>query len=151
MSVIIGFLIIFVSFILAMASQPVPLIVWFNLPSLYIISIPIIAIIIVSGLKEFLDGWKFIINKNIKPSNNELRASAKVFDLLFKTSIGSGLIGTLIGFISMLCNLGGDLYLIGIGLSTALLSNIYGLILGIFIFLPIKTVLLKMIDKKTSV
>lgn len=60
-----------------------------------------------------------------------------------------GMIGTLIGLIAMMQNLGGDASAIGKGMGTALLTTMYGSILANLVFLPFKSKLEDR-DKKES-
>jgi chemotaxis protein MotA len=63
--------------------------------------------------------------------------SADMFSMLGTFAPAFGLIGTLIGLIGMLSNLGGDKSAIGIGMSTALITTLYGTILANLVHTPI--------------
>lgn len=75
---------------------------------------------------------------------DERHASARaVFDRGVQAAPGFGMIGTLIGLVNMLGNLGGDSAdgadLIGKGMATALITTFYGSILSNLVFGPISS------------
>lgn len=94
------------------------------------------------GIQLVVDGTDPEIIKNVL--NNELTKiqerhgiGIKLFDDWGKLAPAFGMIGTLIGLIAMLVNIE-DKSSIGAGMSTALLTTLYGAILANLVFIPIK-------------
>lgn len=66
------------------------------------------------------------------------KAQAKLFRTLANFAPAFGMLGTLVGLVNMLTELGsGDLELIGRGLSIALITTVYGVVLANLVFRPI--------------
>ncbi|MCF7928024.1 MAG: motility protein A [Spirochaetales bacterium] len=61
------------------------------------------------------------------------------FDTWGKIAPAFGMIGTLIGLIGMLKNLGGDQSAIGINMAVALITTLYGAVFANLVLIPIKT------------
>ncbi|TVR57114.1 MAG: motility protein A [Spirochaetaceae bacterium] len=96
------------------------------------------------GLGLVVDGIDPEIIKNILYNElNEIQsrheAGIKVFDDWSKIAPAFGMIGTLIGLIAMLVNLGGDASIIGRGMSTALITTLYGSFFANLALIPIKS------------
>ncbi len=96
------------------------------------------------GLGLVVDGIDPEIIKNILYNElNEIQsrhdAGIKVFDDWSKIAPAFGMIGTLIGLIAMLVNLGGDASIIGRGMSTALITTLYGSFFANLVLIPIKS------------
>ncbi len=66
------------------------------------------------------------------------------FGYLEKVAPAFGLIGTIIGLVALLGNIGGDPASIGIGLQTALITTLYGSLLANMILAPIRNKLVEM-------
>ena len=103
------------------------------------------------GLQLVVDGTDPDIIKNIL--NNELnkiqerhQIGIQIFDDWGKFAPAFGMIGTLIGLISMLVNIE-DKSAIGPGMSTALKTTLYGALLANLVFIPVKR---KLIDRDNS-
>lgn len=94
------------------------------------------------GIRLVVDGTEPELVKNVleeelgKLEDRHAR-SGDMFTMLGVFAPAFGLIGTLIGLIGMLSNLGGDKAAIGIGMSTALLTTLYGSVLANFIYIPL--------------
>lgn len=96
------------------------------------------------GIQLVVDGTDPDIIKNILYHDlNEIQSrhesGIKIFDDWGKIAPAFGMIGTLIGLIQMLVNLGGDASIIGAGMAVALITTFYGAILANLVFLPFKT------------
>ncbi len=66
------------------------------------------------------------------------------FGYLEKVAPAFGLIGTIIGLVALLGNIGGDPASIGIGLQTALITTLYGSLLANMILAPVRNKLIEM-------
>lgn len=121
-----------------------------DMPSLFLVLGINVAIIIGTGsIKDFLYGLKLCVSKNTTPDKNKLSNSIRLFRLLFKTSIGSGFIGLLIGFISLFSSLS-DPASIGPHSSISLISVLYGLVLAFGVISPIIFVLERFLHNISS-
>lgn len=80
---------------------------------------------------------KTVLQKKIDSMENRHADNRKMFALLADLSPAFGLFGTVVGLIFMLTSLGGDISVIGRGMSTALLTTLYGVILANGIWTPI--------------
>ncbi len=95
-----------------------------------------------NGIRLVVDGTepelvKDIMGDELAKLEERHARSRDMFDLLAVFAPAFGLIGTLIGLIGMLSQLGGDKTAIGIGMSTALITTLYGTFLANFIYIPI--------------
>lgn len=95
-----------------------------------------------NGIRLVVDGTepelvKDIMGDELSKLEERHMRSRDMFDLLAIFAPAFGLIGTLIGLIGMLSQLGGDKTAIGIGMSTALITTLYGSFLANFIYIPI--------------
>ena len=73
-----------------------------------------------------------------------------VYKLAIRVSIGSGFIGTLIGWIAMLGNMGGtgmDRSALTGGAATSLITILYGLVFSFCLFLPLQYYFQSQLDK----
>ena len=86
------------------------------------------------------------------PTQKEAITAIGVYKLAVRISIGSGFICTLIGWIAILGNMGGDSPGMDIaaltgGTATALLTSLYGLIFAFMVFLPLQYYFQYQLDK----
>ncbi len=93
------------------------------------------------GIRLVVDGTepelvKDIMYKELDKIEERHNKSRNLFEMLGSLAPAYGLIGTLIGLVAMLANLGGDKLAIGIGMGTALITSLYGAILANFIYIP---------------
>ncbi len=98
------------------------------------------------GIQLVVDGTDPEIIKNILYNElNQLQArhsiGIKIFDDWGKLAPAFGMIGTLIGLITMLSNLE-DKSAIGSGMSTALITTLYGAFLANLVFIPVRNKLM---------
>ena len=94
------------------------------------------------GIQLVVDGTDPDIIKNILYNElNQVQSrhaiGINLFDDWSKLAPAFGMIGTLIGLITMLAQIE-DKSAIGIGMSTALITTLYGAVLGYLVFLPVK-------------
>lgn len=95
------------------------------------------------GIQLVVDGTDPDIIKNILYNDlNQIQGrhaiGIKVFDDWGKLAPAFGMIGTLIGLITMLANIE-DKSAIGSGMSTALITTLYGAFIANLVFIPIKS------------
>ena len=76
-----------------------------------------------------------VFSSNIESEERALQGH-QVFSSMSEYAISSGLLGMMIGLISLLSNLE-DLYSIGPAMGVALLNPFYGILVGIFFFRPL--------------
>ena len=84
------------------------------------------------------------------PSQEEAMTAINVYKLAARVSIGSGLIGVMIGLLAMLGNMGGvgmDIAALTGGTATALLTSLYGLVFSFCLFLPLQYYFQSQLDK----
>jgi len=98
------------------------------------------------GIQLVVDGTDPEIIKNILYNElNQLQSrhsiGIKIFDDWGKLAPAFGMIGTLIGLITMLSNLE-DKSAIGSGMSTALITTLYGAFLANLVFIPVRNKLM---------
>lgn len=94
------------------------------------------------GIQLVVDGTDPDIIKNIlynelNQINTRHQAGINIFDDWSKLAPAFGMIGTLIGLIIMLARIE-DKSAIGIGMSTALITTLYGAVLAYLVFSPVK-------------
>lgn len=94
-----------------------------------------------------IDGISLIINNfttdeirhnlqaKIKARQGKLEMASSLFENMAKVSPGVGMIGTLLGLIDMMSNIG-DPSTIGSGMALALITTLYGLLLGTIFYAP---------------
>jgi chemotaxis protein MotA len=93
------------------------------------------------GITLILNGFsreeiKHNLTAKINTRQVEFQGTAELFETLGKLSPGIGLIGTVVGLVTMMTNLQNPSQL-GSGMAVALLSTLYGLILGNVLYMPI--------------
>lgn len=96
------------------------------------------------GIQLVVDGTDPDIIKRILYADlNQLQArhetGIKVFDDWSKIAPAFGMIGTLVGLIAMLGNIGGDSAAIGRGMQTALVTTLYGSFFANLFLIPMKS------------
>lgn len=96
------------------------------------------------GIQLVVDGTDPDIIKNILYAElNQIQArhetGQKVFDDWGKIAPAFGMIGTLVGLIAMLGNIGGDQTAIGKGMQTALVTTLYGSFFANLFLIPFKS------------
>ncbi len=106
------------------------------------------------GIQLVIDGTDPEVIKSILYSDlNEMQSRHEVGHRLFddwsKIAPAFGLIGTLLGLIAMLGNIGGDISAIGRGMQTALITTLYGAIFANLFLLPIRTKLIERDQNET--
>ncbi len=106
------------------------------------------------GLQMVVDGTdpdviRNTLNTQIDEMQSRHEQMQNTFELIGRVAPAFGLIGTIIGLIAMLGNIGGDPTSIGRGMQVALITTFYGAILANFIFIPIAN-RLKEIDTEES-
>jgi chemotaxis protein MotA len=79
---------------------------------------------------------KHNISAKISAKQSRMHLAANLFESISKLSPGVGMLGTILGLIQMMANLT-DPSKIGGGMATALLTTLYGLLLGNVIYGPI--------------
>ena len=93
------------------------------------------------GIELVLSGYEGPqIRQNLQTMNDTTYGRNLIPAAILKQMAGAapafGMIGTLVGLIIMLSNMGGDPSALGSGLSVALLTTLYGVIVARMIFLP---------------
>lgn len=101
------------------------------------------------GIQMVIDGTDpGIIKRTLLIKQDEVRSRHEqvqnTFAYLEKVAPAFGLIGTIIGLIALLGNIGGDPASIGLGMQTALVTTLYGTLIANMIFAPIRNKLLEM-------
>lgn len=95
------------------------------------------------GLQLALDGvpvddLMHVLNWRIQKQVERENAQARLFRTLANFAPALGMLGTLVGLVNMLTDLGsGNLQIIGTGLSVALITTVYGVVLANLAFRPI--------------
>ncbi len=113
---------------------------YWNAPSLLFIMIPLISILVLSdNLNELVIGIG-VINGKKEYTMKELHSSKNAYNMIIKVVLSLSILGTLIGIINMSGYGQADwsglelLHLYHAGLSVALLTIVYGIILNIFFY-----------------
>lgn len=125
---------VFLSVLALFVSTPL---VFIDLPSLMVVLFLTIPILMASGLlTDFVKGFKLMGQKENTFSVIELNRILQANKLAMFSFILSGVIGTLVGTISIMAKLS-DVETIGANLSVAILTLLYALVLTFFI-LPVQ-------------
>lgn len=104
--------------------------------TLFIIVLSNIAILsMTKSFKHFAGGLE--IAMNYKSESQDLRKILRTYKMLFKATIATGFIGTLIGAISTVGIFDRGISEIGMSLAHALTGIVHSLILAYFVYLPI--------------
>ncbi|HUX51548.1 MAG TPA: motility protein A [Spirochaetia bacterium] len=95
------------------------------------------------GIQLVVDGTdpeiiKSILYNELNQVQERHERGIKVFDDWGKLAPAFGMLGTLIGLIAMLANLGGDKTAIGRGMGLALITTLYGALLANLLLIPVK-------------
>lgn len=83
------------------------------------------------------DDIKYIIENNAIERLDRLKDNARLLKNLAAYSPAFGMIGTVVGLIAMLHNMGDDISSIGPSMSLALITTLYGVVLNVVIFTPL--------------
>lgn len=89
-----------------------------------------------------------VMNNRIKNTYEQEMSSASIFRTMAKLAPAFGIIGTLIGLISMMQAMGTDIEGLGPGMATALTTTLYGILFAHMIFLPIAIKVEKRIEER---
>ncbi len=114
-----------------------------NFPILFMILCFNISVIIgTKSIRDFIYAFKIVFTDKESSELSKLNRGISIIDLLVKVTIGSGCIGALIGFISLLAYLD-DPSIIGSSVSIMLFWALYSLSIVVFCLLPAKYILEK--------
>lgn len=96
------------------------------------------------GIQLVVDGTdpdiiKAILYHDLNEIQSRHESGITIFDTWSKVAPAFGMIGTLVGLIAMLVNLGGDTSVIGQGMALALVTTFYGALLANLFLIPLKT------------
>lgn len=96
------------------------------------------------GVQLVVDGTdpdiiKSILYHDLNEIQSRHESGQKIFEDWAKIAPAFGMIGTLIGLIQMLINLGGDQTVIGSGMALALITTLYGAFMANLILMPFKS------------
>ncbi|TVQ27643.1 MAG: motility protein A [Spirochaetaceae bacterium] len=96
------------------------------------------------GVQLVVDGTdpdiiKSILYHDLSEIQSRHQTGQKIFDDWGKIAPAFGMIGTLLGLIQMLVNLGGDQSVIGAGMAIALITTLYGALFANLILIPIRS------------
>ncbi len=117
----------------------------------YFISFPILFVILgfnisvligTKSIKDFIYAFRIVFTDKESYDRSKLKRGISIINLLIKVTIGSGGIGALIGYISLLAYLD-DPSIIGSSVSIMLLWVLYSLSIVVFWLLPAKYILEK--------
>lgn len=105
------------------------------------------------GIQLLVDGYskeeiKEILDSRIYNTYEQEIASAGIFRTMARFSPAFGIIGTLIGLISMMQAMGTDIKGMGSAMAVALTTTFYGILLAYMIFLPIAIKVEKRIEER---
>lgn len=96
------------------------------------------------GIQLVVDGTdpdiiKSILYHDLNEIQSRHESGIRIFEDWGKIAPAFGMIGTLIGLIQMLVNLGGDAAVIGAGMAVALITTFYGSLFANLVLVPLKT------------
>jgi chemotaxis protein MotA len=96
------------------------------------------------GIQLVVDGTdpdiiKSILYHDLNEVQSRHESGIRIFEDWGKIAPAFGMIGTLIGLIQMLVNLGGDAAVIGAGMAVALITTFYGSLFANLVLVPLKT------------
>ncbi|MFW6380684.1 MAG: motility protein A [Spirochaetota bacterium] len=96
------------------------------------------------GIQLVVDGTdpdiiKSILYHDLNEIQSRHESGIRIFEDWGKIAPAFGMIGTLIGLIQMLVNLGGDASVIGAGMAVALITTLYGSLFANLVLMPFKT------------
>ncbi|MFW5683464.1 MAG: motility protein A [Spirochaetota bacterium] len=96
------------------------------------------------GIQLVVDGTdpdiiKSILYHDLNEIQSRHESGIRIFEDWGKIAPAFGMIGTLIGLIQMLVNLGGDASVIGAGMAVALITTFYGSLFANLVLMPFKT------------
>lgn len=82
-----------------------------------------------------IDEIKHNLSAKINAKQNQMALASNLFENMAKVSPGVGMIGTLLGLIAMMSKIS-DPSTIGAGMALALITTLYGLLLGTILYAP---------------
>lgn len=141
---IVGLLLVLGAFILILAINMGfgILLVYLHFPSFLItVLVPIVALLMAFPLKEMKNAFKQVFSKE-KTGHDDYPQSIHLFTTMQVSVIIAGGIGCMMGLVMMLAKIE-DVTAIAVGLSTALLTILYALVLNLVFIIPCKAVLRK--------
>ncbi|CAN2040107.1 chemotaxis protein MotA [Candidatus Magnetomoraceae bacterium gMMP-15] len=105
------------------------------------------------GIQMLVDGYskdeiKNIMDTRIQNTYEQEMAGVNILRTMAKFSPGFGIIGTLIGLISMMQSMGSDLDNLGPAMATALVTTLYGIFLANMFFQPFAIKVEKRVDER---
>ena len=108
------------------------------------------------GIQLVVDGTdpdiiKSILYHDLNEIQGRHESGIRIFEDWGKIAPAFGMIGTLIGLIQMLVNLGGDASVIGAGMAVALITTFYGALFANLVLNPLKTKLEERDKEETRV
>lgn len=106
-----------------------------------------------SAVQMLVDGYsrqemEEILDTRIQQVYEQEMSAAGIFRTMARLSPAFGIIGTLIGLISMMQAMSGDLAGLGPGMATALTTTLYGILLANMAFLPIAVKVERRIEER---
>lgn len=107
-----------------------------DLPSLGIVILPPLFFILCSGsIRDYIAGWRMVLNDEYSLTEYQMQGCREVFSFMFKSTLASGIAGVLLGVILSTGNIT-DAGGLGAGLSIALLSLLYSVLVSYFLYYP---------------
>lgn len=105
------------------------------------------------AMQMLVDGYsrdeiREILDTRIQQTYEQEMSSAGIFRTMAKFSPAFGLIGTLIGLISMMQTMSTNVRLVGPAMAVALTATLYGILFAYMLFLPIAVKVEKRIDER---
>jgi chemotaxis protein MotA len=79
---------------------------------------------------------RMILSANIEAASERDKAKSDILKMMGGASPAFGMLGTLIGLIVMLGNMGGDPSAVGPGMAVALITTLYGVLFARLLFMP---------------
>ncbi|BCE00104.1 motility protein A [Marinicellulosiphila megalodicopiae] len=89
---------------------------------------------------------RYLISARIEADFTRKAQPAKILQTMASYAPGFGMVGTIIGLIIMLDTMGGDISALGKGLALALITTLYGVLLGQLVFKPCATHLFNKVE-----
>ncbi|MCJ8313091.1 MAG: MotA/TolQ/ExbB proton channel family protein [Saccharospirillaceae bacterium] len=93
-----------------------------------------------------IEECRYLISARIEADFTRKAHPAKILQTMANFAPGFGMVGTIIGLIIMLDTMGGDISALGKGLALALITTLYGVLLGQLVFKPCSTHLFNKVE-----
>jgi flagellar motor component MotA len=134
--IVLGFILVLVVFaVSAIAAGSNPRIFLDGI-SFLMVFFPPLMMVFFSGMGgDLARGVRALLNRKSGFAAAELRASSRVFKFLYRASIGSGFVASIMAAVLLLSSLH-DRAEMGMYIAVGILAILYGLIIGIFLYLP---------------